>query len=111
MKRLPPAFWDRCIDLALLWSLALLAGSGLVLAYRLGNEYATPSGATIWGMDWRAWADLHRLMGFVLLGLISMHLTRKWRWGWQVACGRQGVWLLLMLVITIVLLLGPLLSG
>ena len=55
---------DRAVNLAMLWSGALLAGSGLAMKYRVG--YASPRGATVWGMDGESWGRLHWILSLVV---------------------------------------------
>lgn len=104
-----PRVWiDRAVNLAMLWTGALLAGSGLVLEYRLGPD--EPRGQTVWGMGWEAWALLHLCLGLSMLALLSLHFWRHRRWFWAVLCRHVRPALLLVVLVALFLLLGPLLS-
>lgn len=101
---------NRAVNIGLFWSFCLLASSGLVLKYRLGTEFYDPTGATIWGMDWKAWATLHLILGLLICSLIVIHLWMNRLWLWRVAC-RQRNWAILFgILLGLALLLGPLLS-
>ncbi len=100
----PPRVWlDRAVNLGLLWTGSLLAGSGLALKYRVG--YAAPRGATVWGLDGEGWAGLHWVLSLVVLGLLALHLFRHRRWLWGVLVARFSPGLLA------VVLIGALLAG
>jgi len=99
---------DRAVTLAMLWSGSLLAGSGLVLRFRLGP--GEPHGTMIWGMTWQSWALLHLCLGLTMIALLSAHLWRHRRWIWAMLCRQARPALLLVLLIALALLLAPLLS-
>ena len=99
---------DRGINLAMLWGGALLAGSGLVMEYRLGPDQ--PRGLTVWGMGWQGWALLHLCLGLTMLALLALHLWRHRRWWWAVLCDRRRWALIAVTLVALALLLGPLLS-
>ncbi len=99
---------DRAVNLALLWSGALLAGSGLVLKFRLYPGSAR--GASIWGMPWQSWALLHFLLGLTMLALLSLHLWRHRRWIWSLLCRQRLAALVAVLLVAAALLLLPVLS-
>ena len=107
----PRTWWtwiDRGTNLAMLWTGALLAGSGLVLKFRLGPDQ--PRESSLWGMGWQSWALLHLCLGLSMLTLLSLHLWRHRRWFWAVLCRQRSLAFLLVLLIALALLLGPLLS-
>lgn len=99
---------DRAVNLALLWSGSLLAGSGLVLEYRVG--YEAPRGTRVWGMDGHAWASLHWTLGLVVVAGLGLHLFRHRRWLWTVLVSRLRPALILVLLVALALLLAPLLT-
>ena len=99
---------DRAVNLAMLWSGSLLAGSGLALKFRLGP--GTVRGATIWGMTWQSWALLHLCLGLTMLALLSLHLWRHRRWIWSMLCQQRLPALVAVLLVAAALLLLPLLS-
>jgi len=99
---------DRAVNLAMLWSGALLAGSGLALKFRLAP--GTVRGSTIWGMNWQSWALLHLCLGLTMLALLSLHLWRHRRWIWSMLCQQRRAALIAVLLIAALLLVLPLLS-
>ena len=99
---------DRTVNLAMLWSGSLLAGSGLALKYRVG--YDAPRGATVWGLDGEAWGRLHWTLGLIVLALLSLHLIRHRRWLWSVLVSRVTPGLVFVLAIALLLSLLPLVS-
>jgi hypothetical protein len=99
---------DRAVNLAMLWSGALLAGSGLTLKFRLGP--GTMRGTTIWGMTWQSWALLHLCLGLTMLALLSLHLWRHRRWIWSMLCQQRQAALIIVLLVAALLLVLPLLS-
>lgn len=106
----PPAgkrVWlDRTVNLSLLWSGSLLAGSGLAMKYRVG--YSAPRGATAWGMDGEGWGRLHWVLSLVVLGLLSLHLFRHRAWLWSVLVSRATVGMILVVAVAILLIFLPL---
>jgi len=102
---------NRAVNIGLFWTFCMLVSSGLVLEYRLGTEFLDPSGATIWGMDWKAWAVLHLTLGLTLCGLILIHLWMNRMWIWAAAARRRNWALLAGLAVGAALLLAPLLAG
>jgi hypothetical protein len=102
------AWVDRAVTLSMLWSGSLLAGSGLVLKFRLGPDQ--PRGTMIWGMEWQSWALLHLCLGLTMIALLSLHLWRHRRWIWAMLCRQRRLALVVVLLIALMLLLAPLLS-
>jgi hypothetical protein len=100
---------DRAVNLAMLWSGALLAGSGLAMKYRVG--YASPRGATVWGMDGESWGRLHWILSLVVLSLLALHLFRHRRWLWSVLVSRATFGMALMLLVALLLLLLPVIAA
>lgn len=101
---------NRTLDLGLLWAFALLAGSGLVMEYRLAGEYHLPTGAAILGLGWAGWARLHLVMGYVMLGLVGCHVLLHWRWIWTAAVVRRSLPIIAVLAVAAILAAGPLLA-
>lgn len=101
---------NRAVDLALLWSFSLLAGSGLVMEYRLSEEYYLPTGSTVLGLTWKSWAALHLLSGYTTLGCIAVHLALHWRWVWTAAAQRRPLALVFVLLVAAALFAAPLIA-
>ncbi len=109
----PPPAWrvwmDRSVNLAMLWSGSLLAGSGLTMKYRVG--YDSPRGATAWGMDGEDWGRLHWALSLVVLGLLAMHLFRHRVWLWSVLVSRATLGLTLVVLVALLLVLLPVIAA
>jgi hypothetical protein len=109
----PPLSWrvwaDRAVNLAMLWSGALLAGSGLAMKYRVG--YDSPRGATVWGMDGEGWGRLHWVLSLVVLSLLALHLFRHRRWLWSVLVSRATFGMALILLVALLLGLLPVIAA
>jgi hypothetical protein len=101
---------NRAVNIGLYWTFCLLVSSGLVLEYRLGTEFLDPTGAAIWGMDWKAWSVLHLTLGITLSCLVLIHLWMNRKWIWIVATQRKNWALIIGLLLGMILLLAPLLS-
>lgn len=99
---------DRAVNLALLWSAALLVGSGLVLKYRVG--YDSPRGARVWGLDGHGWGSLHWTLALAVIALASIHILRHRKWLWAVLCSHRALPFLLLLALALALALAPVLS-
>ncbi len=81
---------------ALIWlNLCGLAGTGLMLAWRLPPGSRGGRGLSVLGWDRHQWGDLHTWLSYAFLVLIAVHLALHWRWFWQVAA-RKRRWPLLL---------------
>jgi hypothetical protein len=96
---------DRAVNLSLLWTGSLLAGSGLVMEFRF--EPGPDRAAAVWGMDWTTWATLHYVLGLTMLGLIGLHLWRHRRWWWGALCRQRSLAVWLVFLVALALLLLP----
>lgn len=101
---------NRIINIGLYWSFCLLISSGLVMKYRLADEYPYPRGITILELGWTDWAFLHLVIGLTVASLIVAHLIMNRKWILIVAADRRAWALALGLVLGLVLLLGPMLA-
>ena len=91
---------------ALLWLVFCgMAGTGLLLAFRLPPGSRGGAGLTAMGWGRHDWGDVHTWLSYAFLALITAHLALHWRWLWQVAAKKHawplvvgiGAGLLLML--------------
>lgn len=81
---------------AMLWLVSCgMAATGLLLAFRLPPGREGGKGLSVMGWDRHEWGDLHTWMGYVIMGLILVHLALHWRWLWQVAAKKHR-WPLLL---------------
>jgi len=97
---------------ALLWLVfCAMAGTGLLLAFRLPPGSRGGQGLSAWGLSRHEWGDFHAWLSYAFLALILTHLALHWRWLWQVAA-RKKRWPLLLgfgagLALLVVLALQP----
>ena len=76
---------------ALLWLVFCgMAGTGLLLAFRLPPGSRGGAGLTAMGWGRHDWGDVHTWLSYGFLALIAAHLTLHWRWFWQVAAKRRA---------------------
>ncbi len=84
---------NRILNL-LLWLAACgLAGTGLLLAYRLPPGSRGGAGLTALGMNRHEWGDWHMAIAFACLLLGALHLALHAKWLWRIAAERK-TWLL-----------------
>ena len=78
----------RVLNLLLYLSFCVLAGSGLLMAYKLipGSRGGRGLGALGW--DRHEWGDLHTWVAIAFVALIFAHLLINWRW--LVKCAAQN---------------------
>lgn len=76
---------------AVLWlTFCALAGTGLLLAFRLPPGSRGGAGFSAMGMNRHEWGDWHTWIAYVFLGLIALHLALHWRWLWKIAAQRRA---------------------
>jgi hypothetical protein len=81
---------------ALLWLVFCgMAGTGLLLAFRLPPGSRGGAGLTAMGWGRHDWGDVHTWLSYAFLALIAAHLALHWRWLWQVAA-RKRAWPLIV---------------
>jgi len=91
----PRTFLPRLLN-ALLWLVFnAMAGTGLLLAFRLPPGSRGGRGLSAWGLSRHDWGDWHTWLSYAFLALIFSHLALHWRWFWQVAA-RKKCWPLLL---------------
>ncbi|MGB6220846.1 DUF4405 domain-containing protein [Haloferula sp.] len=87
--------WPR-ISNGLIWLMfCALAGTGLLLRWRLPPGSRGGRGLTALGWDRHEWGDLHSWVGYGFLLMLVVHLLMHWRWFWQIAA-RKRSWPLVM---------------
>jgi hypothetical protein len=67
-----------------------MAGTGLLLAFRLPPGSRGGRGLTAMSWDRHDWGDVHTWLSYAFLTLIAAHLALHWRWLWQVAAKRHA---------------------
>jgi hypothetical protein len=76
---------------ALLWLVfCAMAGTGLLLAFRLPPGSQGGAGLTAMGWGRHEWGDVHTWLSYAFLALIAAHLALHWRWFWQVAAKKHA---------------------
>lgn len=95
--------WNFYIDILMFFCMAAIAGLGFLMKYVLlpGKEawasYGKKVDLTWLGLDRHAWGAIHLYLGFVLLGLLVLHLVLHWQlivslWQKYVPAGRFRSW-------------------
>lgn len=81
--------FNMVVDALALVVLAMLAGTGFLIAYKLppgsgGGEgrfgAMHGSGLSVLGLTRHGWGDVHLILAFVLAALIAVHLVSHWQW-------------------------------
>jgi len=71
-----------------------MAGTGLLLAFRLPPGSRGGQGLSALGMTRHDWGDVHTWLSYGFIVLLLLHLAVHWRWLWQFA-SRKRAWPLL----------------
>lgn len=80
---------------AALWIVSCaLAGTGLLMSFRLPPGSRGGRGLSALGWGRHDWGDLHMWLAYGFLALLVLHLALHWRWFWQIAA-RKKSWPLL----------------
>jgi hypothetical protein len=67
-----------------------MAGTGLLLAFRLPPGSRGGAGLAAMGLGRHDWGDVHTWLSYAFLALITAHLALHWRWLWQVAAKKHA---------------------
>ena len=86
-----PRVWNASLWLVM----CALAGTGLLLAFRLPPGSRGGRGLSVLGWGRHDWGDLHTWLSYGFLALMIVHLGLHWRWFWQIAA-RKRSWPLLL---------------
>jgi hypothetical protein len=81
----------RLLNLLLWLGFCALAGTGLLLAWRLPPASRGGRGLEILGFGRHDWGDFHTWIAYFFIAMIAVHLLLHWRWLWQVA-SRKRPW-------------------
>jgi hypothetical protein len=95
----------RILNLVLWLSFCAMAGTGLLLAFRLTPCPRGGRGLEALGFVRHQWGDFHTWISYVFIALILIHLAMHWRWLWQVASGKRRSPLLIGLTTGLLLFL------
>lgn len=81
----------RGLNLLLYLLLCAMAGTGVLLAFRLPPGSRGGAGWSVWGWTRHDWGDLHGWLGLAFLALVLVHLVLHWAWLRKIAAAK-GVW-------------------
>lgn len=94
----------------LLWlSFCAMAGTGLLLAFRLPPGSRGGRGLEALGLGRHDWGEIHTWISYFFIAGILLHVALHWRWLWQVASRKRpwpmlaGLGLGLVLLLTLAL--------
>jgi hypothetical protein len=72
-----------------------MAGTGLLLAWRLPPGSRGGRGLSAMGWGRHDWGEIHTIVGYVFLTFVVLHVALHWRWLWQFAA-RKRPWSLFL---------------
>ncbi|MEI6351809.1 MAG: DUF4405 domain-containing protein [Verrucomicrobiota bacterium] len=85
----------RALNLLLYLSFCTMAGTGLLMAFRLIPGSRGGQGLEVWGWSRHEWGDLHTWISYVFIALIAIHLVLHW--AWLTKCAASGhLWRLIV---------------
>ena len=82
-------WFRRILNLSLYLVFCFLAGSGLLLEFRLPPGSRGGRGLSMLDMGRHDWGELHLYAGLLFLALIVVHIIMSWGWLKRVAANRQ----------------------
>ena len=75
----------RVLNLLLYLSFCTMAGTGLLMAFRLIPGSRGGQGLEVLGWNRHDWGDLHTWVSYVFIALVVLHLVINWAWLAKVA--------------------------
>jgi hypothetical protein len=84
----------RLLNYLLYLAFCLMAGTGLLLAYRLPPSGRGGRGLRFFEMGRHEWGDIHLWISFAFLALVVLHLVLNWNWLKKIAASARA-WRLL----------------
>jgi hypothetical protein len=81
---------SRLLNLALYLGFCLLAGTGLLLAFRLPHGPSTSQRTIFLGYPLHIWAKVHLWTSYAIVLLLLAHLAIHWRWLTTVAASGKS---------------------
>ena len=75
----------RVLNLLLYLSFCIMAGTGLLMAFRLIPGSRGGQGLEVLGWNRHEWGDLHTWVSYVFITLVALHLVINWAWLTKVA--------------------------
>lgn len=80
----------RASNLALYLIFCGLAGTGLLMKYRLPPGSRGGHGLSALGMTRHEWGDIHLWLAWAVLAITLLHMALNWRWLKKIAA--RGMW-------------------
>jgi len=80
----------RASNLALYLGFCGLAGTGLLMKYRLPPGSRGGHGLSALGMTRHEWGDIHLWLAWAVLAITMLHMALNWRWLRKIAA--RGSW-------------------
>jgi uncharacterized protein DUF4405 len=77
--------WNFLIDVNMLLFMGIITGIGFLIKYTLipGSErwdvYGRNVDLSFMGLDRHQWGEIHLILGFILLGLLILHIILHWK--------------------------------
>lgn len=81
----------RILNLLLYLSLCVMAGTGLLMQYRLIPGNRGGQGLQLLGWNRHEWGDIHTWAAYVFVALVMVHLVMNWSWLVKIA-GSGRAW-------------------
>jgi hypothetical protein len=82
--------WKKVIDLVLYLLFCAMAGTGMLLAFRL--PHGGGAGRTLFlSFGRHAWGEIHTWLAYLSVALLVVHLLLNWQWLVKVAASKH-VW-------------------
>lgn len=85
----------RSLNLLLYLSFCVLAGTGLLMAFRLIPGSRGGRGLHVLSWDRHQWGDFHTWFAYAFMALVCIHLAMNWAWLAKVAA-RGRLWRLVL---------------
>lgn len=79
----------RILNLALYVSFCFMAGTGILLAWRLPPGSRGGRGLSVLGLGRHDWGDIHFWVACFFLAAIVAHLVMNWTWLKKIAAGAR----------------------
>ncbi|UMB55076.1 DUF4405 domain-containing protein [Lutibacter sp. A64] len=73
------------INALMFFCLSAVASTGLLIKYRLASgqeqmvKYGNKVHLSLFGMDRHDWGEIHLIIGYILIGLLLLHIILHWK--------------------------------
>ena len=88
VSRIDKADLKRIIDLTLYLLFCALAGTGLLLAFRMPHGGGSGDGLFL-GLRRHTWGEVHTWLAYATLAVVTFHLMLNWQWLVKVAASKH----------------------